>query len=394
MEEATAADTREYIALLQGAFPGMSEAVLADLAAMVRERAYPPGSVLCREGQVESTFYIVKSGRVEVSKHLEGDVSRVLNHHARGEFFGEIALIQNSRRIASVATVEPTIVLELDKAGFDEFLARSPAIGLALMRQVAARLRDADQASIAELRQVNQELAGAYRNLEGHERLRTEFLNTVAQQLRTPLTVAKGYLQLLRAGAIAGDRGDAIETVYRHIDKVVHLVNNILFMQEMATIDLDFEVISMGEIISRVMEANRAAAHEAGVTLRVDCPLPPPPVRGDMEALVTSISGLLDNAIRFSPLGDEVVLRLGLTADGQRVTLDIEDHGIGISAEQQAHMFERFRGEVPASRGRSGLGLGLPIARYFIEKHDGALRVSSSEGRGATFTVTLPVAAE
>jgi signal transduction histidine kinase len=57
-------------------------------------------------------------------------------------------------------------------------------------------------------------------------------------------------------------------------------------------------------------------------------------------------------------------------------------------------MFERFRGEVPASRGRSGLGLGLPIARYFIEKHDGALRVSSSEGRGATFTVTLPVAAD
>jgi signal transduction histidine kinase len=381
----------DYVPLLQRVFPGMDDTVLSDLAAMVRERTYPAGTVLCHEGQVESTFYIVKAGQVEVTKHLEGDVSRVLNHHGPGEFFGEIALIQNSRRVASVRTTEETTVLELDKSGFDEFLDRSPAVGLALMRQVAARLRSADQASIAELRRVNQQLADAYANLERQERQRSEFLTTVAHELRTPLTVAKGYLQLMRAGAIPGVRGESVETVYRHVDKVVHLVNNILFMQEMSLIDLDFEPVSLGDVLTRVVEANRPHAHDRDVQLRVDCPIQPPLVPGDIEGLVTSINGIVDNAIKFSHFGGEVVLRLGQTADGSRVMVEIEDHGPGIAPEMQERIFERYKGDAPGAPTAGGLGLGLPIAKYLIERHGGTLRVRSVPGQGATFVMTLPV---
>ncbi len=384
--------TREQLALLEGVFPGMSTAVLSELGTLVRECTYPSGTVLCHEGQAETTFYIVKAGHVAVTKHLEGEVSRTLNDHGPGEFFGEIALIQNSRRIATVRTTEPTTVLELDKQSFDDFLNRSPAVGLALIRQVAARLRHSDQAAIEELRKMNQELAAAYNYLEEQERLRSEFLTTVAHELRTPLTVAKGYLQLLRSGAIPGSgSGEAVETVYRHVDKVVHLVNNILFMQEMALIDLDFEVISIGEIVSRVVEMNRARAGSAGVQLCIACAIMPPLIRGDVEGLVTGIGALVDNAIKYSPAGGQVVLRLALDPDPQYVALSIEDQGPGISIEQQTRIFERFKGDVPGAPTTRGLGLGLPIARYLIEKHGGRIWVRSTVGKGSTFTITLPV---
>ncbi len=78
--------TREQLALLEGVFPGMSTAVLSELGTLVRECTYPSGTVLCHEGQAETTFYIVKAGHVAVTKHLEGEVSRTLNDHGPGEF--------------------------------------------------------------------------------------------------------------------------------------------------------------------------------------------------------------------------------------------------------------------------------------------------------------------
>jgi len=383
--------TSDNISLLEKVFPGISPEVLGELASIVRVRTYPPGTVLCHDGEIETVFYVVHRGRVEVTKQLEGDQVRVLNHHGPGEFFGEIALIQNSRRIATVRTVERTTVLELDKVNFDDFLARSPAVGLALMRQVALRLRDSDQTSIAELRKMNAELTAAYRYLAEQERLRTQFLSAVSRELRGPLSVAKGQLQLLRSSAAAPGRDEAVETVYRQIDKVVNLVNNLLFMQEMTMIDLDFEVVSMGELVSRAVEAHRSRARDAGVQLLIVCAIMPPLVSGDAEALGIALSAVIDNAVKFSSPGMEVTLRLGLTGDGRGATVAIEDHGPGIPVEHQALIFERFKGYVPGAPITRGLGLGLPIARYLVEKHGGTLTVQSAPGQGATFALTLPV---
>ena len=156
-------------------------------------------------------------------------------------------------------------------------------------------------------------------------------------------------------------------------------------------IELDFEIVSMGDLVSRVVEANRTRARDAGIQLLIACAIMPPLVSGDVEALGTALSAVVDNAIKFSPPGAEVTLRLGLTGDGQGATLGIEDHGPGIPVEHQAQIFERFKGYVPGAPITRGLGMGLPIARYLIEKHGGSLAVRSAPGQGATFTITLPV---
>ena len=187
---------RRATEILHQVFPGLGEEELAELASVAELRTYPPGTILCHEGRAEDIFYVIVSGRAEVSKYIQADMQRVLHRPGPGEFFGEIALVQEGPRTATVRTIEPTIVLEIGRDAFMSVLQRSASMAVRIMLQVTSRLRDADQRSIADLRRKNVELAQAYAELAAQQKLRSEFLTTVAHELRTPLTAATGYLQL------------------------------------------------------------------------------------------------------------------------------------------------------------------------------------------------------
>jgi PAS domain S-box-containing protein len=154
---------RDKTEILCQAFPGLSGEHLVELAGAATLHTYPPGTVLCREGCVEDTFYIIAEGLVEITKQFEGDVQRVLQHPGAGEFFGEIALIHDCSRTATVCTLETTTVLEIGRGTFVDVLERSAAMAVRIMQQVTSRLRDADQAAIVDLRRSNVELAQALR---------------------------------------------------------------------------------------------------------------------------------------------------------------------------------------------------------------------------------------
>jgi len=154
---------RDKTEILRQAFPGLSGEHLVELAAAATLHTYPPGTVLCREGCVGDMFYIIAEGLVEITKQFEGDVQRVLQHPGVGEFFGEIALIHDCSRTATVCTFETTTVLEIGRGTFVDVLGRSAAMAVRIMRQVTSRLRDADRAAIVDLRRSNVELAQALR---------------------------------------------------------------------------------------------------------------------------------------------------------------------------------------------------------------------------------------
>jgi signal transduction histidine kinase len=381
---------REATAILRQVFPDLSEEGLAELASVAELRTYPPGTILCHEGRVEDIFYIIVDGRAEVCKRFEGGDERVLHRPGPGEFFGEIALVQEGPRIATVRTLEPVAVLEIGRDAFMSVLQRSASMATRIMLQVSSRLRDGDQRAIADLQCKNVELARAYAELKAQQKLRSEFLTTVAHELRTPLTAATGYLQFVNSGAVGREQApDLLKTVAHNLETVVHLVNNILFLQELELITPEFEPLGVEEVVLKAVEEIVEQAAQAGLTISTRIEGRLPKVSGDAGGLGRAVGALLDNAIKFSPDGGEIGVHV--YADDGALRVEIRDPGIGFPMEQLDDLFKPFT-RIEAAGGHlfGGVGLGLPIAKHVVESHGGHIEIESEVGKGSTFTVVLP----
>ncbi len=378
--------------ILQQTFPWLEGEGLEHLEAVARQRFYPPDATVVREEEVGQTFFIIVEGEVEVTKQVEGQTERVLQRHGPGDFFGEMALIETLPRTATVRTVTPSTLLELSKDDFDAVLSQQPAMALSVMRTLTHRLRQADQRAIAELSHKNEELARVNRELTQQEQYRSEFLTTVAHELRTPLTSANGYLTLVASGRMDGDQvQNAVSRALRNVKRVVKLVNDILFLQELDLILPEFHPVSLPEIVNQAMAGRRQQAIEADLSLRVQLEEDLPQVMGDSEWLRRAIDALLDNAIKFSPNGGEILVQY--TCQSGQVQLTIGDQGVGIPADQVDRIFERFQtGQRAGPYLFSGVGLGLPLVKQVVEQHGGTIEVDSTEAEGSTFVMSLPAA--
>jgi signal transduction histidine kinase len=377
--------------IIPNAFPGISTTEVEELISNSKINNYPAGAVLCRENNVEQTFYMILEGEAEVSKVVNNTESRLLKTLGAGDFFGEMALIHNAPRAATVAAKTPLVVLELNKESFDRVLHHSSSVALAMVKEISSRLRQNDAMAIEDLRLRAGELAEAYQKLAEQELARREFLTSVAHELRTPLTAASGYLQILQKGMLTGDKlNEVLITVSRNVDQIVTLVNDILFLQEIDLVLPDFQPLDMSMIAASVIEKYKKKAEEHHVRLKIKGTRNSPQVRGDPKSLERALTALIDNAIKFSPSGGDV--EIGFNQGSGTLLVVVEDHGIGIAPELLPHIFDRFYHlEKSGDHLFSGLGLGLSIARQVIEQHHGKIEVMSSPGRGSTFTMVLKV---
>jgi len=375
--------------IIPRAFPGIKPNEMEELIAYSKVRAYPPGAVLCRENATEDRFYMILEGDVEVSKTINNNEMRLLKTLTAGDFFGEMALIHNAPRAATVTAKSALTTLELDKASFDRILQTSSSIAMAMVSEISNRLRSNDQLAVDDLRMRASELAEAYQKLAEQDLARREFLTNIAHELRTPLMVASGYLQMLQRGIVTGEQLTAgIDTVARNVQRITTLVNDILFLQEMDLVLPEFQAVDMNEIAENVLEKYLEVAVKLSVDLRLNSRPGLSLVSGDSKSLERALMALVDNALKFSPKGGDVEIRLG-EKDGS-ILIAVEDHGIGIAPENMPRIFDRFYHlEKHEDNLFGGLGLGLAIIRQVIEQHQGHLDVVSEPGKGSVFTMNL-----
>jgi signal transduction histidine kinase len=375
--------------IIPRAFPGIRPDEIEALIASSSIHTYAPGTILCRENAVEDRFYMILDGEAEVTKNINKSDVRLLKMLYPGDFFGEMALIHNAPRAATVTVKTALTALELDKAAFHQVLKDSTSIALAMISEISDRLRQNDQMAVDDLRMRASELAEAYQKLAEQEVARREFLSSIAHQLRTPLMVATGYLQLLQKRILSGEQLNAgIDTVARNVQQIATLVNDILFLQEMELVLPDFQAVDMNEIARQVQERYSRLAGERNINLRFTPHPGLPPVSGDARSLERALMALVDNAIKFSP--PEANVRIQTDLEGERILVAVEDQGIGISPEALPRIFDRFYHlDRSGDELFNGIGLGLAITRQVIEQHHGSLDVSSKPGKGSTFTITL-----
>jgi len=375
--------------IIPRAFPGIKPDEIEEMISNSQVRSYEPGSILCRENAVEDKFYMILEGDVEVSKIINNSETRLLKTLGPGDFFGEMAIIHNAPRAATVTAKTTLTTLELDRAAFDRVLHNSSSIAMAMVSEISDRLRENDQMAVDDLRMRASELAQAYQKLAEQELARREFLTNVAHELRTPLMVAGGYLQMMQKGAMDGEQLSAgIDAIARNVQQIVSLVNDILFLQEMELVLPEFQAVDIITVAQAVMDKYAPKAEERKVNLRIEPSPNLPQVSGDFKSLERALMSLVDNAIKFSPKGGDVTIRF--EQKNGTVYVAVADQGIGIEKENIQRIFDRFYHlEKHEDDLFGGIGLGLAITRQVIEQHHGKLEVESTPGKGSTFTLTL-----
>jgi len=374
---------------IRNAFPDISDKEASELMSIGEVRVYSPDTVLCREGEIEDTFYIILEGEVLVSKIINQIREHPVKPLHPGDFFGEYALIHDAPRTATVTTSKPTTVLEIRRTDFNHLLKRSASMSIAMVRHVSRRLQENDQMAIEDLRMKASELAAAYQRLAEMEYARREFLTSVAHELRTPLTSASGFLQLIQLGILQGEElVSGLNTIGDNLQRIVVLVNDILFLQEMDLILQAPKQMDIRAMVADAVNELRPPAEKQKVRLELDIQPDLPTIMGDRDSLERGLKAILENAIKFSPDGGDV--NVSVQKNGSEIFIRVQDHGVGIAEDVLPHIFNRFfHLDQMGGHVFGGLGLGLSIAHQVVAQHEGRLTVESKVGEGSTFTIWL-----
>jgi len=226
--------------------------------------------------------------------------------------------------------------------------------------------------------------------------LKDEFLATVSHEMRTPLTAMLGWVQLLRSGSLPSETvPQALETIERNARAQAKLIDDLLDMSRILSgrLRLDVQTVNIVEVVEAALDAAEPGAAAKKIRMvRVLDPLSGP-VTGDPMRLQQIVWNLLSNAVKFTPTAGKITVTLERI--NSHVEISVSDSGEGILPEFLPHVFDRFRQQDSSTmRKHQGLGLGLSIVKQLVELHGGAVRASSAGlGQGATFVVSLPVAA-
>jgi signal transduction histidine kinase len=243
----------------------------------------------------------------------------------------------------------------------------------------------------ADLKQANVKLAQANAELRRLDALREQFIQNVAHELRTPLALAHGYVEMLVEGDLGPDEQQmALGVVSRRMHTLVTLVESITTLQDLDSQPLQIEPVRPAELLRTACQMAAQRATGAGIELRDVCPPNIDSFPGDFTRLAQALHQLLDNACKFSPEGTTVTISAQVTQEA--AILSVSDQGIGIPAEEHAYIFDLFyQADGSTTRRYGGTGLGLAIVKQTIEAHGGQVTVESTVGEGSTFTIKLPL---
>ena len=335
------------------------------------------------DGEVYDFRYEEANEAFSVHTSLENPVGRTMRELVPGY---EGTRFRVYDRVAR--TGEATRFVQEDrmmKRWFDIYASRLGGEGSDL---VAVLFSDITQRLLAEqdLRRLNEELAQANRR-------KTEFLATLAHELRNPLAPLSNGLHLMR---LASTKPELLEKtrqmMERQIQHMVHLVDDLLDVARISTgkVELRRQRIDLKDVVATAVETSASLVDAAGHKLSVEMPGEPLPMDADPTRIAQVVSNLLNNAAKYTPQGGRIALKV--RAEGRDAVLSVTDSGVGIAPDALEKVFEMFAQVPSAGKPQGGLGIGLSLVQSLVALHGGSVSASSrGTGQGSTFTVRLPL---
>jgi signal transduction histidine kinase len=256
------------------------------------------------------------------------------------------------------------------------------------------QLLESERAARAEAEAMQQLLTQQNERLLELDKLKDEFISLVSHELRTPLTSIRGYLELLLDdGRLDAEQQGFLGIIDRNSNRLLGLVTDLLMLTQIEAGGLQFDLgpVDLEEIVREGIETATPTAEASGVELAVSVERVPA-IRGHRLRLAQVLDNLISNALKFTPAGGRVDVRVS-AVDGSAV-IEVQDTGLGIAEGEQEQLFERFFRSAQATRNAiPGTGLGLTISKAIVERHGGQIELESSEGVGTTVRVRLPLSA-
>jgi signal transduction histidine kinase len=240
-----------------------------------------------------------------------------------------------------------------------------------------------------DLQRVNEELFKS-------NQIKTSFVSVINHEMRTPVTAILGYIELAlnEKTPLPPVHVDMLHRIQRQGQRLANLANDLLDISrlEEGRLSLDLQALDVATIIDQTVAAARPVAEQKHISVGVDVPDDLPDIYGDSQRVSQVLTNLLSNAIKYTHETGSVSIAVCVDDPAGMVKVSVVDTGVGISADLLPHVFDRFyRAEHDLRRNIVGVGLGLSITKKLIEAQGGQIWAESEEGRGSTFTFTLPI---
>jgi signal transduction histidine kinase len=354
-------------------FSQLPAAELKTLRHFTQEMAFRAGQDIFKEGDAGDGVYVVQSGQVQISAVIGTGDRRVFSRVPPGDVFGEMSLLDNQPRSACATAEVDTIVYFVPRAPMLELLKRSPELSLTLVQEISGRLREFNRQYLREVLQAERmALVG-------------RFASTIVHDLKNPLAIISFAAELAcMDGATAEARRASQERIAKQVERITHLVNDILEFTRGSSSAPTLSLSDYGAFVRALVEDFQRDISPKSVS--IEYVNAPPSIRLALnpQRLTRVFYNLIGNAVDAMPEGGKIRLRFLVSDRG--VITEIEDSGKGIPAEIADRLFEAF-----ATFGKArGTGLGLSISKRIIEEHGGAIAARNQPGSGAVFSFTLP----
>ena len=359
------------------------------------------GEMICQEGEPGDALFLIRSGHAAIFKG-SADAPIVLTCRGAGEFVGEMAILEDLPRSASVVALEEVQLIKMTRDDFQRLLSDSTKLDIGMLRKLSSRLREADDLITTTTHarrtlhtQVN-ELAAENQELLNLQRLRAQTTDLVVHDLRNPLhsiSGAVGMLQMVLPEAILQENHELFELINQTCARMQRLADSLLDISRMEAgeIELALEPANLAQLIQSAATRVSPVLQARGLASQVFMPAHLPRILIDIDKIDRVLINLLDNAIKFTPSGGLISVKA--EAQGAHIAVSINDNGCGIPPEQRDQIFERFaRGSNGSSALVRGFGLGLTFCRLAVEAHGGKIWVEDGDGGvGCKSIFTLPL---
>jgi signal transduction histidine kinase len=365
----------QHMTLAEGKrFAGLLNEELQALEHTAKMRLFKAGQTIFRAGDPGDGFYLVETGRVIISA-VVGHEARPLATIVAGEFFGEMALLDEAPRSATATAEEETRAFCIGREELLALLEQRPKLALNLIREFSHRVRALNQKYIDEILQAER-LAMVGR-----------FARTIVHDFKNPLNVIGLAAEMAVMDlATPAMRGQAQVRISRQVARMTNMLNELLDFTRNTSHQLSLASVNYAEYLAALGEEIGGEIAERQIQLHVETPLPAVVVQVEPQRLARLFYNLVNNAVEEMKSGGVIIVRASVRS-GELVT-EVEDSGPGIAPEMAERLFEPF-----ATHGKqNGTGLGLSICKKIVEDHGGKISARSEPGKGATFVFTLPLA--
>jgi heavy metal sensor kinase len=292
----------------------------------------------------------------------------------------------------------PLVLLFASSGGY--FLARKSLAPIALMNQQTQRISAENLSARLDVAHPRDEVGqlaltinALLTRIDAAFQEQRRFIADASHELRTPLAVLRGETEVaLQQERRPAEYQESLALIKDEAERLSRIVENLFLLarQPVDAASMTREMVRLDQLVADCVRAASVLATQKGLQLKLNGNLPAIILTGDDEMLKRMLLNLLDNAVKYTPEGGEIKIALESTDGAARIV--VTDTGIGIPAEDQSRIFDRFyRVDKARSRALGGAGLGLSIARWIVEGHGGTLSVESAPGRGSAFTVSLPL---